>query len=362
MNRSISIYSLLALAILPAAVVVGGGRASAQSAVERYRNFDIALNCPIRDMRRMASDPKFMQDSFDVVHGSIKFTKVWLETYRGNQEIGEADVRKVKQFFESKGIKASGAIMAYLGAPGDGIRSFCWTNPEQRERFRKIVAFTAGIFDEIIFDDLFMFNCRCELCQRARGNKSWTEYRLEVMKEVGENLVVKNAKSVNPKINLIFKPPNWYDQYQFSGYNLEAQSKAFDMIYAGTETRDPDNTVMHLQPYQSYGLMRYFEHIKPGKFGGGWVDPGQRQTLNRFSEQLEDTMFAKPKEMTIYSWGDLLDSIRQPDGSSKVASILASVAGDAYDKLDALLPQLGNPYGVATYKPFSSAPPASAFG
>jgi len=109
-------------------------------------------------------------------------------------------VRKVKQFFESKGIKASGAIMAYLGAPGDGIRSFCWTNPEQRERFRKIVASTAGIFDEIIFDDLFMFNCRCELCQRARGNKSWTEYRLEVMKEVGENLVVKNAKSVNPKI------------------------------------------------------------------------------------------------------------------------------------------------------------------
>ena len=355
MNRSISIYSLLALAILPAAVVVGGGRASAQSAVERYRNFDIALNCPIRDMRRMASDPKFMQDSFDVVHGSIKFTKVWLETYRGNQEIGEADVRKVKQFFESKGIKASGAIMAYLGAPGDGIRSFCWTNPEQRERFRKIVASTAGIFDEIIFDDLFMFNCRCELCQRARGNKSWTEYRLEVMKEVGENLVVKNAKSVNPKINLIFKPPNWYDQYQFSGYNLEAQSKAFDMIYAGTETRDPDNTVMHLQPYQSYGLMRYFEHIKPGKFGGGWVDPGQRQTLNRFSEQLEDTMFAKPKEMTIYSWGDLLDSIRQPDGSSKVASILASVAGDAYDKLDALLPQLGNPYGVATYKPYNSS-------
>jgi len=35
-------------------------------------------------------------------------------------------------------------------------------------------------------------------------------------------------------------------------------------------------------------------------------DPGQRQTLNRFSEPLEDTMFAKPKEMTIYSWGDLL--------------------------------------------------------
>jgi hypothetical protein len=354
MKRKISSYLLLALAILPA-VVVGGAILSAQTAVERYRNFNVAIDCPIMDMRRMVADPKFLQDSFDVIHGSIKFSKVYLENYRGNQDLSEADLRKVKQFFDSKGIQTSGAIMAYLGAPGDGIRSFCWTNPEQRERFRNIVASAARVFDEIIFDDLFMFNCRCDLCQRAKGNRTWTEYRLDVMKEVGENLVVKNAKSVNPKVNLIFKPPNWYEQYQFSGYNLEAQSKAFDMIYAGTETRDPDNTVMHLQQYQSYGLMRYFEHIKPGKFGGGWVDPGQRQTLNRFSEQIEDTLFAKPKELTIYSWGDLLESIRQPDGSTKVASILSSVAGNACDKLDGIVGQLGNPYGVASYRPFNSS-------
>ena len=354
MKRKISSYLLLALAILPA-VVVGGAILSAQTAAERYRNFNVAIDCPIMDMRRMAADPKFLQDSFDVIHGSVKFNKVFLETYRGNQDLSEADLRKVKQFFESKGIKTSGAIMAYLGAPGDGIRSFCWTNPQQRERFRKVVASAASVFDEIIFDDLFMFNCRCDLCQRAKGNRTWTEYRLEVMKEVGENLVVKNAKSVNPKVNLIFKPPNWYEQYQFSGYNLEAQSKAFDMIYAGTETRDPDNTVMHLQQYQSFGLMRYFEHIKPGKFGGGWVDPEQRQTLNRFSEEIEDTLFAKPKELTIYSWGELLESIRQPDGSAKVASILAPVAGNACDKLDGIVGQLGNPYGVASYRPYNSS-------
>ena len=245
--------------------------------------------------------------------------------------------------------------MAVLGAPGDGIRSFCWSNPEHRERFRRLVAFTASIFDEIIFDDLFMYNCRCDLCQRARGNRSWTEFRLAVMKEVGENLVVKNAKSVNPKINLIFKPPNWYEQYQFSGYNLDAQPKVFDMIYAGTETRDAENTVQHLQPYQSYGLMRYFEHIKPGKFGGGWVDPGQRQTLNRFAEQLEDTLFARPKEITIWSWGGLLESLPQSNGPAKVTSILGDVAGDAYEKLDSFLGKLGRPYGVASYKPYQSS-------
>jgi len=44
---------------------------------------------------------------------------------------------------------------------------------------------------------------------------------------------------------------------------LESQPRVFDEIRAGTETRDPENTVQHLQQYQSYGIMRYFEHIKP---------------------------------------------------------------------------------------------------
>ena len=337
-------------------VLAGAGSAARAAAPEHYQNFNSAIFIAIDEMRKMAADPNFMQDTFDLIHSSIKFNKVWLETYRTNQEIPEADVRKVKQFFESKGIKTSGGMMADMGGPpGDGLRSFCWTNPAHRERFKRVVALTASIFDEIIFDDLWMFNCRCELCQRAKGNRTWQEYRLAVMKEVGENLAVKNAKSVNPKVNLIFKPPNWYEQYQFAGYNLEAQPKVFDMIYAGTETRDTENTVQHLQPYQSYGLMRYFEHIKPGKFGGGWVDPGQRQTLNRFAEQLEDTLFARPKEITIWAWGELLESLRQSDGSTKPTSILAAVAGDSYDKMDSFMGKLGTPYGVASYKPYHSS-------
>jgi hypothetical protein len=337
-------------------VLAGAGAAARAAAPEHYQNFNSAIFIAIDEMRKMAADPNFMQDTFDLIHSSIKFNKVWLETYRTNQEIPEADVRKVKQFFESKGIKTSGGMMADMGGPpGDGLRSFCWTNPAHRERFKRVVALTASIFDEIIFDDLWMFNCRCDLCQRAKGDKTWQEYRLAVMKDVGENLAVKNAKSVNPKVNLIFKPPNWYEQYQFAGYNLEAQPKVFDMIYAGTETRDTENTVQHLQPYQSYGLMRYFEHIKPGKFGGGWVDPGARQTLTRFAEQLEDTLFARPKEITIWAWGELLESLRQSDGSTKPTSILAAVAGDSYDKMDSFMGKLGTPYGVASYKPYHSS-------
>jgi hypothetical protein len=281
---------------------------------------------------------------------------VYVETYRDNETLPEADVKKLKNFFAGKGVKLSGGIMASVaGPPGDRLNGFCYSNPIDREKFRKIVAYTASLFDEIIFDDLFIFNCRCDLCQKAKGNLTWEEYRLKVMKLVGEDLVVKNARSVNSKIHLIFKPPNWYEQYQFSGYNLESQPKVFDEIWAGTETRDPENTTQYLQQYQSYGIMRYFEHIKPGKFGGGWVDVGARQTLNRYTEQLENTLFAKPKAIIHWSYGSLVETINSPDGKTKMLSPIAEAAGYTFDKLDAFLGKLGEPYGVAAYKPYHSS-------
>jgi hypothetical protein len=353
---SLGLFGLAVLALARASALAAASAVAPIAAdTNSYVNFDVALYVEIQDMRHMASNPQWMEESWNLISHSMKVEKVWLEIYRAGEQTPEADVRKVKAFFAGKGIKTSGGMMAYVGRPGDGLTGFCYSNPDDRERFRKLVAFTAGLFDEMIFDDLFIFDCRCELCQKAKGDLSWTEYRLKVMKEVGENLVVKNAKSVNPKINLIIKPPNWYEQYQFSGYNLEAQSKAFDMIYAGTETRDPENTVMHLQPYQSYGIMRYFEHIKPGKFGGGWVDPGARQTLNRYTEQLEDTLFAKPREITLWSYGNALEALRKADGTTEITSILYADAGDTFQKLDSFLGKLGQPYGVASYKPYHSS-------
>src|SRR5271157_6044389 len=346
----------LALTLAPTGALAAPVDGQATAGPDSYRNFNVALFVELADMRRMASDPRWMAESWDLVCRNLKVNKVWLETYRDGQQTAEADVLKVKAFFASKGIKTSGGMMCTaVGRPGDHLSGFCYSNPDDRERFRRLVADTAALFDEIIFDDLFIFNCRCDLCQKAKGDLSWTDYRLKVMKEVGEDLVARNARSVNPKINLIIKPPNWYEQYQFSGYNLEAQPKAFDMIYAGTETRDPENTTMHLQPYQSYGIMRYFEHIKPGKFGGGWVDPGARQTLNRYTEQLEDTLFAKPKEITLWSYGNALETLRQGDGTTKITSILYADAGDTFQKLDSFLGQLGQPYGVAAYKPYHSS-------
>ena len=351
-------FSALVVMILTLAVKFASaqGKTEVKGDGTGYRNFNVEVFCCIQDEQKMIADPKWLEESWNLITRSIKIDKVYVETYRDNEIMPEADVKKLKNFFAGKSVKVSGGIMASVaGPPGDRLNGFCYSNPVDREKFRRIVAYTASLFDEIIFDDLFIFNCQCDLCQKAKGDLTWAEYRLNIMKEVGENLVVKNARSVNPNIRLIFKPPNWYEQYQFSGYNLESQPRVFDEIYAGTETRDPENTVQHLQPYQSYGIMRYFEHIKPGKFGGGWVDVGQRQTLNRYTEQLENTLFARPKAIIHWSYGSLVETINSPYGKPKMLSLIAEAAGYTFDKVDSFLGKLGEPYGVAAYKPYHSS-------
>ena len=175
------------------------------------------------------------------------------------------------------------------------------------------------------------------------------------MKEAAQSLIVGPAKAVNPKIKVVIKYPNWYEHFAYAGFNLEAEPRIFDGIYTGTETRDPVLTHQHLQTYQSYSIMRYFENVKPGGNGGGWVDPFARITLDRYAEQIALTVLAKAREITLFCFSDLLSPIRQPDGSMKAASRVAPVAGETLERADALLSRLGNPVGVSAYKPYHSS-------
>jgi hypothetical protein len=340
----------IAVAIAGIALACGCGTGHAQS-VDHYQNFSSAIFLQVPDMRRMATDPRYRDESYNLIHSAIKFDTVWLETYVDGQTTDEADVLKVKQFFDSKGIKTFGGIMA--DGDGTGNHSFCWADPEQREKFLNVVSYTAKTFNEIIFDDMFMYNCLGEMDQKARGTRGWTEYRLDELADIAA-MTVKTAKGVNPNITLILKPPNWYDEYQFSGYNMAVEPKLFNMIYTGNETRDAENTVQYLQSYQSFGLVRYFEHLKPGEMGGGWVDFGAA-SLDRVKEQFEDTLLAKAKQITIWHWSDLVQSLQEPDGSSKLTGLNADLAGNSFENLDAILGKLGTPKGVASYKPPNSS-------
>ena len=312
-----------------------------------YSNFDVALYCPVANLNAIGDLQKF-EKSFRLIEKNVHIDKVYLETFRSNEFIDSEKIIKLKAFFENKGIKTSGGITTTDSYHQDefGFSTMCYTNELHRERLKSVIEMTAGIFDEIILDDFFFTNCKCESCIQSKGDKSWWEFRIQLMKQVSEELVMGPAKRVNPKVNMIIKYPNWYECFQETGYNLEDESRIFDMIYTGTETRDPLYTQQHLPKYLSYFIMRYFENVKPGKNGGGWFDPFEcKGNLNYYAEQAYLTLFSKAKEVTIFCLGALLD---------KRGDIYVPLVGHALQSVDEFLGSLGSPVGTACYIPYHS--------
>jgi hypothetical protein len=240
---------------------------------------------------------------------------------------------------------------------------------------KKTSELAARHFDEFILDDFFFVNSKTDSDIAAKGDRSWTDFRLKLMDEAGANLVVKAAKDVNPKIKVVIKFPNWYEHFQGLGFDLDKEPKIFDGIYTGTETRDPVISDQYLQQYESYQIIRYFENIKPGGNGGGWVDTYNVRYVDRYAEQLWDTMFAKAREITLFNWIDITEKALPGDRKdwqglptsfnyNEIAGAYhpvgegapdtpswATVAGAALRQADAVVGKLGNPSGSRATSP-----------
>ena len=201
-----------------------------------------------------------LKREYDFIDEFIGLDKVYLETHRGECDVDERQIGMIKSFLESRGVEVSGGITATIpdfeGAEAGKQRlfdTFCYTDPAMRKRMQEIAEYTAGLFDEVILDDFFFTNCTCERCIRAKDNRDWVSFRRDLMKDVSENLVVKPAKRINPKIRVIIKYPNWRESYHFTGYVPEVQRDIFDATYTGTETRSPRYTDQHLPEYLQSG-------------------------------------------------------------------------------------------------------------
>ncbi len=345
----------------------------------QYKNFRVAVYCAVDATRRFA-DEKVLQAEFERVMARVKFDKVYLEVYRDRRFADEATLDKIKKFFTDRGVAVEGGLTLSAGGGGGQFGTFDYENRADREECKKAVQLAARHFDTVILDDFFFYTSKSDADIAAKGSRSWTQYRLETMRKVSTDLVLKPARALNPKIKMIIKYPNWYEHFQGLGYDLEKQAHAFDGIYTGTETRDPTMTDQLLQQYQSYEIIRYFDNIRPGGNLGGWVDTFSVRYPDRYAEQLWDTLFAKAPEITLFSWhgmaavesvepgereswqrkptsfnwDEMVKSYRPPAGES-AAPNWGRVAGWSLEQIDRSLDKLGNPIGIKSYKPVQSS-------
>ena len=174
------------------------------------------------------------------------------------------------------------------------------------EEFRE----SARYFEEIVLDDYYFTNCKCEKCVEAKGDRSWGEFRMDMLDNAAKNYIIGPAHKVNPKCKVIVKYPNWYDHFQGLGFDLSRGPYTFDGVYTGTETRDPSSE-QHLQAYESFEIIRYFEQIRPEHNFGGWVDTGGASYPDLFAEQLWLTLLAKAPEITLFNFGGMNSPMRE---------------------------------------------------
>ena len=291
----------LALTILSALITIAPLPVRAATA-PAHDQFKLAVYIPVFVVQKM-KDSAYLQKSWNDLSSQVKVDKVYIETYRSGTIADDALLESVKAFFAAHNVQTAGGI-AYVGSGdtagsdsaevGDGqFISMCYTDPKQRDYVKHIAEITARHFDEIILDDFFFNNTKRDSDIAAKGTQSWTEFRLKLMDQVARDLVLAPARAVNSKVKVIIKFPNWYEHFQANGYDLDQEPKLFDGIYTGTETRDPVITDQHLQQYESYAIVRYFDNVSPGRNGGGWVDTYDIRYIDRYAEQLWDTMLAK---------------------------------------------------------------------
>ncbi|MEN6334620.1 MAG: hypothetical protein ABFE01_10180 [Phycisphaerales bacterium] len=340
-----------------------------------YEHFKVAVYSRAYETREM-NDVGRLEQRWAEIARQVHVDKIYLETHRDLILVDDATLETAKKFFADRGVRTAGGITLTVNER-NRFETFCYTNPEHRKKVREIVERTARHFDEIILDDFFFTNCKCELCIEAKGDKSWTEYRLNLLTQAARDLIIGPAKAVNPKVKVVIKYPNWYEHFQGLGFNLETEPKLFDGLYTGTETRDPSGN-QHLQQYLGYLIFRYFENLKPRGNGGGWVDTGGMMYMDRYAEQLWLTLFAKAPEITLFdirqiqqplrqssnvAWkgqqtsfdfDEMIKPIQLADGTGVKPTMIARAAGYTFEKADKFLGKLGTPLGVKSYKPYHS--------
>ena len=374
---SIALMAAAAAMAAPAMSAPPVSQAMSTPAPGPYRNFKVAIYIVVGNVRALADRATFDRD-YARVSSQLHVDKVYIEAYRDHRFATDDELAKVSSYFREKGVEVAGGITLAAGGRNGQFGTFDYEDRDDRAECERAVRLAARHFDQVILDDFFFFTSKSDANIAAKGKRSWTQYRLDTMRNVARDLVLRPGKAENPKVRMIIKYPNWYEHFQGLGYDLDQEAQAFDGIYTGTETRDPVITDQLLQQYESYLVYRYYANIRPGANGGGWVDTFSTRYLDRYAEQLWDTVFAKAPEMTLFNWSPMASDAGADEGERPWATMgtsfdwsaalrasrqsgsrtppgWARAAGLSLEAADSVLGALGKPIGVASYKPYQSS-------
>ena len=331
------------------------GYCSARSQLEKARarmdDLRFGSYATSRHVEQLATDEAVRARAWDTIQ-QMGITKLYVEVYRGGHVVLPEHLIFVRNWLREKNIDVVGGIATVPG--GDfGVRQkgplgwFNWQNQKTQRDIEKVIRTAAGIFDTFIVDDFLCTGDVSDESKAARGNRSWGEYRRDLLTELAKSIFVEPARQVNPAITMIVKYPQWYDRFHLFGYDTETFPRIFDQVWVGTETRGRNTQRFgFVQPYEGFVNYRWLAGIAGDKIGGAWFDHGDCLEYD-FLDQAYMSVLAGAPELVFFNFNNIMQD--HPDHGKVVTEFdrLAELA--AFVREHPVI-------GIPAYKPPNSDP------
>lgn len=238
-------------------------------------------------------------------------TKVYLEVYRSGLVVSPELIKESVQFLKGNGFEVTGGIATVpgegFGVTQDGpLEWFNWQNTKTQNDLRKVIEDSAPFFDSFIVDDFLCTSDTSMESKSAKGERSWSEYRRSLFTELAQSVFIEPAREKNPDIRIIIKYPQWYDRFHLFGYDVASESKIFDGIWVGTESRGQyTQRFGFVQPYEGFINFRWLSTVAGDKTGGAWFDH-EDCTDQDFIDQAYQSVLAGARELVIFSFDSFI--------------------------------------------------------
>lgn len=274
-------------------------------------------------------------------------TKVYIEVYRSGLIVSTDLLKMLANYFKQNGFEVVGGIATTPG-PDFGVTQkgqltwFNWQNPKTQKDLRNVMLGAAPFFDTFIVDDFLLTADVSEESIKAKGDRSWSEYRRQLLTEIATSVFINPARSVNPTIEMIIKFPQSYDVFHTFGYDVETGPELYDRVWVGTESRGQyTQRFGFVQPYEGFVNYRWMASLAGDKIGAAWFDHGDCDQLD-FIEQAYQSVLAGANEIVLFEYNSFMNG-------HKGHHLLRM----NFEKLAALAKTVNsNPvYGIASYKP-----------
>ncbi len=341
------VYTALILAFL-----TGTNFTFGQNRASGWSNVKYAIYFTHGDVEHLLADSIQFQKTMEYF-APIKAYKVYLEGNSDAVEINVPLLKKVANRFKAMGIEVWGSMVPVSSKGGPST----YNNPDDLNALKIRMQSLAKVFDYIILDDWLFTTATDPKSVEERGNQSWADYRTKLLLEQSKKYIIDAAKEVNPNAKVIIKYPDWYEGHRLNGYDVYNETKEFDKMAVGIETRVPETQDQHIPIYSGYVFQKWFSSVDPSKWVGSWLDNyGMKGAADDYVAQVWQAVLAKAPEIILWCAGQLYPTTGP---SSNVYPHFREMLPE-FDRVAGLIK--GDSRGVPMYLPYGSTGVYNIFG